>query len=260
MYEQALSLGLHLVGFTEHSPRPEGFTYTHEYRESLTRNLPRYVQEVLALRDAPRRGSGGELCRVAFGMEMDWLSGEEEFAKQAAHAYPFDYRIGSVHFIDHWGFDDGIGPWKDASQEECEQWYTAYFTAWQAMLASGLYQIAAHPDLIKIFSVDQFHIWLDSDSARTLLGRALDTLKAQGMVMEVSSAGLRKKCREIYPCPAIMHMARVRDIPISFASDAHERGDIAYAFDALAAYAATFGYTEHAFFSDGRMTSVPFAL
>ena len=42
MYAAAQAKGLEYMGFTEHSPRPVGFDYTHEYREQLTRHLPDY--------------------------------------------------------------------------------------------------------------------------------------------------------------------------------------------------------------------------
>ncbi|MBQ7456999.1 MAG: histidinol-phosphatase [Desulfovibrio sp.] len=258
MYAKACSLGLRLVGFTEHSPRPKGFDYTHEYRDALTAMLPTYVREVCALRDNPQKGANQEICQVLFGMEMDWLEDEEDFARASAKAFDFDYLLGSVHFIGHWGFDDGVDPWLTASQEQCETWYEDYFTAWEAMICSGLYAIAAHPDLIKIFSVDQFHIWLQKPQAQAQVGHALDCLRKQGMAMEISSAGLRKRCHEIYPCEAIMAMAASREIPITFASDAHGVNDIAYGFDILERYAARFGYREHCAFQHGKTRTFPF--
>ena len=118
MYGEALEKGLHLVGFSEHSPRPAGFDYTHEYRDKLTQHLSDYVREVCALKEAPRKANDGILCQVLFGMEMDWLEGEFDFARRSAQAFDFDYLIGSVHFIGHWGFDDGRGPWTTASEEQ----------------------------------------------------------------------------------------------------------------------------------------------
>ena len=117
MYASALDKGLTLLGFSEHSPRPLGFDYLHEYREQLTRHLPDYAREVLALKAAPREGGHGP-CRVLFGMEMDWLDGQEDYTRAACTAYDFDYLLGSVHFLGRWGFDDGAEPWKNASQEE----------------------------------------------------------------------------------------------------------------------------------------------
>ena len=257
MYASALDKGLTLLGFSEHSPRPLGFDYLHEYREQLTRHLPDYAREVLALKAAPREGGHGP-CRVLFGMEMDWLDGQEDYTRAACTAYDFDYLLGSVHFLGRWGFDDGVEPWRNASQEECESRYTAYFTAWEAMIRSGLFNIAAHPDLIKIFSVEQFHIWLARAESTAQIRRCLTALRDAGMAMEISSAGLRKACREIYPAPPIMALAAELGLPVSFASDAHGVDDVAHGFARLASYAKAFGFREHVFFDKGRMTTLPF--
>lgn len=254
MYASALDRGLTLLGFSEHSPRPAGFDYTHEYRDQLTRHLPDYAREVQELKAMHKDGP----CRVLFGMEMDWLEGQADFVRASCKSYDFDYLLGSVHFIGRWGFDDGNGPWKEFSQEECEMQYRAYFTAWEAMLRSGLFDIAAHPDLIKIFSVEQFHVWLAKAGSLDLIRGCLTTLRDAGMSMEISSAGLRKACREIYPAAPIMALAAEMNLPVSFASDAHGTDDVGYGFARLASYARTFGFREHTVFVKGRMTARPF--
>ena len=73
-----------------------------------------------------------------------------------------------------------------------------------------------------------------------------------GMGMEISSAGIRKLCREIYPAPPIMVMARQLDLPVSFASDAHATEDVGYGFARLASYARAFGFAEYTIFNRGQ--------
>ena len=190
-------------------------------------------------------------------MEMDWLDGQEDFTRASCASFDFDYLLGSVHFIGNWGFDDGAEPWKAFSQEECEKNYQAYFEAWERMINSGLFNIAAHPDLIKIFSVEQFHIWLAKPESAALVRRGLNALLHAGMSMEISSAGIRKACREIYPAPPIMVMAASMGLPISFASDAHATEDVGYGFARLASYARAFGFSEYTIFDRGRKIILP---
>lgn len=254
MYASAAAAGLDIIGFSEHSPRPEGFTYRHEYRDKLRAHLPDYFREVRALRDNAKAGEP----RALLAMEMDWLDGEEDFIRNACRAADFDYLIGSVHFLGRWGFDDGDEPWRAAGQEQCDAWYEAYFTAWEAMIRSGLFHIAAHPDLIKIYSVDRFHAWLARPESRARVRRCLTALRDAGMAMEVSSAGLRKACREIYPAPPFMELAAELGIPVTFASDAHSVRDVGRDFDRLADYARRFGYTRHAVFERGERGMLPF--
>lgn len=251
MHEAACRKGVALIGFSEHSPRPDGFNYTHEYRKKLEESFPRYINEVKDL-----KGKGA--CRVLLGLEMDWLAGEEEFIRRACRAHDYDYIIGSVHFLGNWGFDDGCQGWQDCSQEICEERYRQYFTLWRDMLRSGLFQIAAHPDLIKIYSLDQFQLWLQKPEAVVQIRDCLLALRDSGMAMEISSAGLRKACRQIYPAPAIMKIAAELELPVSMASDAHNTEDIGRDFESLAAYARSFGFTEQTVFDHGKKTRVPF--
>ncbi|MDR0238917.1 MAG: histidinol-phosphatase, partial [Deltaproteobacteria bacterium] len=76
-----------------------------------------------------------------------------------------------------------------------------------------------------------------------LVRESLVAVRDAGMSMEISSAGLRKACREIYPGPEIMRLAADLRVPIVFGSDAHQPSDMGFAFDELARYAASFGIT-----------------
>ena len=76
--------------------------------------------------------------------------------------------------------------------------------------------------------------------------------------MEISSAGIRKLCHEIYPCESIMSIASSLELPISFGSDAHSTMSVAFSFDKLEEHARKFGYTESAYFKNRKMHSRPF--
>lgn len=245
MFAAARQRGITLYGFTEHSPRPHSYNYTREYREHLTRQFPTYVEQVRALQTAYPG-------QVLLGMEMDWLAQEQDFIRTAITAYDFDYLIGSVHFLEQWGYDDDPGDWEQLTPDAHDVRYTAYFTTLREMAESHLFQIAAHPDLIKIFSVAQFRPWLERKRSQELVREALRAIRDAGMAMEVSSAGLRKPCGEVYPGPVIMRMAADMGLPIAFASDAHTTAHAAYAFEELADYARGFGYSHSVWFDKGR--------
>jgi histidinol-phosphatase (PHP family) len=61
--------------------------------------------------------------------------------------------------------------------------------------------------------------------------------------MELNTAGLRKDCKEIYPSPGIVQLAKEMDVPITFASDAHAPGEVGANFTEAIALARQFGYT-----------------
>ncbi len=245
MHAAAVSRGLAVFGFSEHSPRPERYAYPSEYRDRLNAHLRDYVSEVRAL-----QAQGGP-CRVLFGMEIDWFEEDEAFVRQACRQFPFDYLIGSTHFLGTWGYDYSAEPWEAMDEAARHAAYEAYFRTWTKMLDTGLFQIAAHPDLIKIFTRESFHGWLVKEKSLRLVREALEVLRARGMAMEISSAGLRKPCREIYPCPLIMRLAAETGVRISFASDAHCTADVAGGFPTLASYARAFGFSKSVFFAGG---------
>ncbi len=246
MWKSAQDKGISLFGFTEHSPRPNNYTYTNEYREKLTKFFPKYVAEVLSLKQLYPE-------QILLGIEMDWMEKEVDFIKKALGSYDFDYVIGSVHFLKTWGYDDDPMDWKKLNQDNCHIHYANYFKTVGKMASSGLFNIAAHLDLIKIFSIEYFGPWIKTAKAQNIVGDTLTKIKEAHMSLEVSSAGLRKVCKEIYPCPEIMQMAKELKLPISFGSDAHNVNDVGADFDKLALYARKYDYEHSVWFCQGQM-------
>jgi histidinol-phosphatase (PHP family) len=253
MFEAACRAGLAIFGFTEHSPRPPEFLYPRDYQETLVRRLPDYAAEVLELKELGRERG----VTVLLGLELDYFPGREDFAEEVIRAYPFDYIIGGLHFQGRWGFDFTPDDWKDLGEEERFAVYARYYRDLAAMCRSGLFTIAAHPDLVKIFSPDSFRDWLGTEKALALVREALTAIREAGMLLEVSSAGLRRSCNEIHPAPPIMRLARELGVPISFGSDAHCANTPAFAFDALARYARAFGYEQSEVIVQGKRSSLP---
>ncbi len=243
MFEAGQKYGLVVQGFSEHSPRPEGYDYPTEYREHLTATFEDYIREVRELQE------GQKNCEVLLGLEADWLEDEVPYLRSMVQAYDYDYVIAGIHFLGHWGMDSSAADWAQFSVEEKHSLYENYYRTMEKMAQSRLFQIVAHPDLVKIFSVDDFRAWLERSESIALVRNALTAVKDAGMAMEISSAGLRKPCREIYPGPKIMRLARDLDLDITFASDSHATEQVAWGFDKLAAYAAAEGWNESIVFT-----------
>jgi histidinol-phosphatase (PHP family) len=257
MYLAARSKGLAIIGFSEHSPRPDGFSYPSDYREKLVRGLPDYLRDV---RETARRAAARGV-EVLSGIEADYIRGREAWTRDFLRGRDFAYVIGGLHFQGAWGFDADPADWARLSRPERFNAYARYYDDMAAMCESGLFHIAAHPDLIKIFSIEDFRAWLDTDGAMPLLRRALLAVRDAGMLMEISSAGLRKPCGEIYPGPRVMAVAAELGLSVSFASDAHCPDTPAFAFAELARYAASFGYTYSCVpAGDGALRRVPFTV
>jgi histidinol-phosphatase (PHP family) len=87
---RALEVGLEEIGFSEHSPmREDDFD---DWRIRLDQ-LDEYVEKV---RRAQKEFPG---LTIKLAMEVDYLPGHEEWIRELAGRYPWDYFIGSVHYI-----------------------------------------------------------------------------------------------------------------------------------------------------------------
>ena len=85
------------VGFSFHLPVP----IPVPYKVNVTRDeLDALVGQVERLRER----YSGELP-ILLGGEADFIPGQERAVEELAASYPFDYLIGSVHFLDGWPFD-----------------------------------------------------------------------------------------------------------------------------------------------------------
>jgi histidinol-phosphatase (PHP family) len=104
------------------------------------------------------------------------------------------------------------------------------------MIQSCLFDFLAHPDLVKKFGMRP-----NGDLSR-FYKDALDAASEAGAVLEVSTAGLRKEAREIYPSREFLEAAFHRQIPIVINSDAHAPGEVAYEFDLAYKLVADVGY------------------
>lgn len=254
VYEACKLRGLKIIGFSEHSPRPEGYTYAQDYQEQLNRTYSQYIQEVIDLRAEAQEND----IDVLLGVEFDFIPSRLDFARQFCAAYPYDYIIGGLHFQDTWGFDGPPEEWAPLSQKERFAVYDRYYNDICQLAEVGLFNVVAHPDLIKIHSKNDFHDWLNRPTSTALVTKALTAIRDNGLVMEVSSAGLRKACKEIYPGEGIMKIASSLNVPISFGSDAHCPNTPAADFDTLARYAASFGYTTSTVFKNRRAHPISF--
>ena len=152
-----------------------------------------------------------------------------------------DYLIGSVHFIDEWGFDNPefIGRYQ---HEDIDVIWQRYFDQVETMASSNLFDIVGHFDLIKVFK------FMPKSDIVSLASGALDAVAEAGMTMEINVAGYRKPVAEAYPSPALLKAARKRGIPVTFGSDAHTPGQIGLFRNEAEALAREAGYTECAYF------------
>ncbi len=220
--QRAIELGIDIYGFSEHAP----MDFDEGYRLSFD-EMGDYRSDILTAREKFH-----DQIEILLGYEVDWLPGHMDERVLNAEV---DFLIGSVHFIDKWSFDNPefIGGWKARNVDEIWQ---AYFEATEAMAQSGLFDIAGHFDLIKVFK------YLPKKDIRLLAKNALSAIKKSDMVLEINSAGLRKPIGELYPSRVLLEEAFTLDIPITFGSDAHSVDQVGFGYEEAVTMAKTVGY------------------
>jgi histidinol-phosphatase (PHP family) len=160
-----------------------------------------------------------ELTDLRLGIEADFIRGAEDRIAGLLAARDFDYVVGSVHFIPQGAVDmDEYSAWGRSGPAE-EVW-KEYFAMVAASAASGLFDIIAHPDLVKY--------WGAADPGRRPAGDlrrfyepAVEAIAAAGVAVELSTAGLRKPAGELYPGRQMLELCVQAGVPVALSSDAH---------------------------------------
>jgi histidinol-phosphatase (PHP family) len=239
----AASIGLQEIGFADHSPMRRGDFDDWRMRPE---QLDEYVEGIRrAQRDFPQ-------LTIRLALEVDYLPGQEDWIRELAARHPWDYLIGSVHYVsDSWAVDN---PHQLAEWKGRDPWtvWSLYFDRLTMAVETGLFEIIGHADLPKKFGHRP-----DRDLT-PLYEKLLDAVCRRRCALELNTVGLRKDCREIYPSRALVQLAFQKGVPITFGSDAHAPAEVGLDFSEAVRLAREVGYRECCRFAGRRRTAVRF--
>ncbi len=236
--KQAIEADTKVFGFSDHAPMdfdPKyrmDFSQMQEY-ENTIKDLKKKFEDTIDIR---------------LGYEVDYLPGHID--KRVLEA-DVDYLIGSVHFLDKWGFDNPefLSGYKERDIDEI--WKT-YFKLITEMAQTRLFDIAGHIDLIKVF---QFY---PKKAVMEYALEALEAIKEADMALELNVAGYRKPCKEPYPSREILQKAYELGISITFGSDAHKPSQVGLFSKEIESLAKEIGYTKCAVYRNRTREMVAF--
>ena len=239
--ETARAAGVDEIGFSEHVYY---FTqmrslWTVPYQTERCRyDLDAYVDAVLRARE---RG-----LPVKLGLEVDYVPGREDETRALLAPYPWDYLLGSVHFIDGLGVD---GAPRLVDEVGVEETWRRYFETLGAAARSSLFDSLSHPDLAKVFGdrVDAFDY-----------AEIADAIAESSVAVEVSTGGLRKPVGELYPHPDFLAACRARGVPVTLGSDAHVPSLVGRDFDQARELLRSAGYETITVFERRQPRQEPF--
>ena len=191
---------------------------------------------------------------LKLGIEADYVPGREDRMATLLDEHDWDFVVGSVHFIR----DDAVdmrGDWDvwRTSGDPARVW-SLYFEALGEAARTGMFDILAHPDLVKV--------WGDGapvpeGDLRRFYDRAMDGIAESDVAIEVSTAGLRKPAGEIYPAPVFLEMCLEAGRPVALSSDAHLPEQVGHEYERALELLDRLGVTELAVFERRRRRMEP---
>jgi len=237
--------GLYGAIVTEHLPLPE--TIDPQRAVSMHPDaLAPYVEQLRTAAEYVQERNSQHSCPqapyIVIGAEADWLNHDPAWTHQSvaeARATGVEVILGSVHLLDGWAFDDPsqLDLWDRRSVEDV---WDQYFSEWIQAARSGLFDVMAHPDLPKKFGhrpAEPCQYYAEAAAA----------VADAGILCEVSTGGLRKRCAELYPAQDFIAELARRGVGMTIGSDAHAAAEIGYRFDYAAQCLLQAGVTYQSF-------------
>jgi histidinol-phosphatase (PHP family) len=205
--ERAIQLGLREVGFSDHNPLPDQRSINVRMAEA---ELDYYVERVTELRYRYR----GRID-VMLGLEVDYVEGLEDYLTKQIASYPWDYIIGSIHFLDNACREPS---WPRQFAGDGHELYARYFDLMRRMARGGFCDIIAHFDVVKRSGV------MPGEREADDITNTLQTIRDAGLCLEINTSGYRHpELPEPQPYPTlfIVEQALALGIPLTVNSDAH---------------------------------------
>jgi len=236
--QKAVDVGLEEIGFSDHAP-----LVSHEDPGiTMHKNqLPEYYRMIEKVRDQFK----DQLC-VKIALEADYLPGFEQQTKDIINDYPYDYVIGSVHYIGQWGFDNPTERTK-WDERDINKVYRDYYQLLRQSAQTGFFDIMGHVDLVKKFGHRA------SEDMRAEVQKTAQVFKDTRVAIEINTAGLRKPIKEMYPALWNLEIYAQAGVPLTFGSDAHDPQDVGRDFEKAVSLAKEAGYNEYVLFKQRRI-------
>ena len=175
--------------------------------------------------------------QVKIGIEVCNFQNQEK-VRAILERYPFDYVIGSVHFLRGWAYDSAEikAEWGNHDLRDIYEWYTEEA---EKLAASGLYDVLGHPFNIRLFK------FLPDFDVTPYLERVAKALHEAGMGIDVNTGTYyRYPIEEISPYPDFMKIAKKYNLPLIITSDAHQPKDCGAYHDEAVEYVRSFGFNK----------------
>ncbi len=245
--KSAIRYGLQVIGISDHSPFFANGEDQAKPRIAMAKSeFPGYVQEVLKLKEAYR-----DQIEVLLGVESDFFPEHMEIYKSQLEKFPFDYIIGSVHYIGGMRSIFLKESWEGLGEADILREKEAYYSLVQEAAKSRAFDILGHIDAIKARHPYFSHVKTD------IVDETLKIIADHDTVIEVNTSGKTKDCGGWYPADEILERARFYGVKVTFGSDAHKPERVADDLEKVRRFLKTIGYKEWAIFRKRKRELLP---
>jgi histidinol-phosphatase (PHP family) len=181
---------------------------------------------------------------LRLGIEADFVPGREDRMASLLDGRDWDYVVGSVHFLRDRSLDtEEYSVW--GAGESPERVWRRYFETVAESARSGLYDIVAHPDLVKVWGTSAPR---PEGDLRRYYEPAVEAFAESGIAVELSTAGWRKPAAEQYPSRPFLEMLVAAGCPLALSSDAHVPDQLGFEYERAVDLLGELGVTEIAVF------------
>lgn len=225
--ERALAMGIHEIAFTNHVMLNQP-----DYHISPASFLVHWEN----IQDCKKRYPH---LTIRLGIEMDYYPNRETEIGANIESYegligrPFDLVLGSIHDIRGGFFSNKLQAVSFFKDRNIVSIYHEYFELATQAVHSHLFDIIAHPDLIKKYT-HELTPPVSFEMYKSSVDSFITALITYGVGIEVNTKGLKLKVKEAYPSVEFLelYLSRGRssgvDPIITIGSDAHKVDDIGF--------------------------------
>ena len=237
--EPAIAAGISEIGFSEHL---DLFKENHDWIMN-----PQNVGTYLEYLDNLKRKTDKLIIKK--GLEVDYLEGKEYETGVFLDGFDLDYRIGSVHYLGERTVDEGLDFY---TGKNFDRLFESYFEMVRNAVASGLFDIIGHFDLIRIFG------YKPSFDPEPFYRKLAKTMKQYDVAFEINTNGRNRPMADFYPDRRFLRYFSEKKVPVCVNSDAHMPARVGQYFDEAYRLLKDNGFTEMVVFSSRERRFISF--
>lgn len=176
---------------------------------------------------AKAKESIGDKIEITLGIEIAQVFYNGKKIDDVLKRHSFDFVLGSVHKLEHEGFDFYYQDFTKISEEKLDDYVTKFYGETMELIEWGNIDVLAHLTLPARYPKINNNITLDITRYRDIIDETLKLAVEKGKGIEINTSGLRNAMGETMP--PLWILKRFRELGgeiVTVGSDAHRAGDI----------------------------------